>query len=393
MTTPVTGPFLRVLQQSGTTNGRGVYKASRTYRQAKPYNLRLPYRMLKSVCYAYQNWIVPTGIPFTGGGAWSTGSLRPLDLWFNEEADPLPTLRNRALTRAWDQLNSEISESAEWLVTVLQRQQAISMATARATQFLRFLNAVRRGRFGDAVQALHIDARDPKVQEAIARAKKHMRRRNKSSERVYGGDARFSNFDKRVGSAVLEFNFGWAPTLGDIYNTMDLLQSEVPAIPVKGKGRSASNVVVNMVTGHETVTGNISYNMKASLTGDFVIENPNLFLAGRLGLLNPAIVLYEMTPWSFVGNWFLNLETMIRAYSPQWGYRWENATTTFSLYSESDITGVAYNGSQAFARQLRFSQIRYTGLKKPRLGLRDPSGYLNLTRLANAVSLILQRLR
>lgn len=390
MVSPVTGPFAKVHTSSGTIYGKGVYHASNVYRQRKPFNLRLPYRMIKSVCYSYQNWIVPTGIRLEAGGASVVGDARPLDLYFSPGSAPLPTLRNQALTRAWDKLNGEISESAEWLVTVLQRQQAIDMAVARTVQFARFVNALRRGRFGDAYKALHIDARDPRVQEAERRARRHLRR-NKAQRRLYGENDRFSNFDVRVGSAVLEYNFGWAPTLGDIYNTMDLLQSEIPLIPVKGKGTATEMVKYHVSSGGNVTSGTVSYRMRAALCGDMVVTNPNLFLANRLGLLNPAIVLYEMTPWSFVANWFVNIETMIRAWSPDWGFQWTNATTTFSLYSESDMYGTAYNGSTGHGRILRFSQTRTTGLQKPRLGFRQQK--LVLSRLANAVALVLQRLR
>lgn len=318
------------------------------------------------------------------------GGARPWDLYFSPGSAPLPALRNQALTEAWDKLNGEVSDSAEWLVTVLQRQQAINMAVARAMQFARFVNALRRGRFGDAHRALHIDARDPRVQEAERRARRHLGR-NKTQQRLYGEDDRFSNFDKRIGSAVLEYNFGWAPMLGDIYSTMDLLQSEIPLIPVKGKGTATATVNYRYADGWWVTSGPITYRMRAALCGDLQVTNPNLFLADRLGLLNPAIVLYETTPWSFVANWFVNIETMIRAWSPHWGFQWTNATTTFSLYSESDIVGSTPWGTAGYGKILRFSQTRSTGLQKPRLGFRQQK--LVLSRLANAVSLVIQRLR
>jgi hypothetical protein len=41
------------------------------------------------------------------------------------------------------------------------------------------------------------------------------------------------------------------------------------------------------------------------------VDNPNLYLANKLGLTNPALIVYDAIPFSFVVNWFVTIEQFL----------------------------------------------------------------------------------
>lgn len=110
--------------------------------------------------------------------------------------------------------------------------------------------------------------------------------------------------------AWLELQYGWMPLVNDIYAASDYL-----------KFKSQQNVVRTSAYNEGTVTpyasnakGTIlrasqnrySYHIKAVMSRD-----PTHY--ERLGLTNPAGVIWELVPWSFVADWFLPIGDTIDA--------------------------------------------------------------------------------
>jgi len=58
------------------------------------------------------------------------------------------------------------------------------------------------------------------------------------------------------------------------------------------------------------------------------VENPNLFAAGQLGLVNPAVVLFDRYPLSFVLNWFWPIQQWMASWTDFVGLRLEAPYTT-----------------------------------------------------------------
>lgn len=67
--------------------------------------------------------------------------------------------------------------------------------------------------------------------------------------------------------------------------------------------------------------------VRNSWTGKFIvrlqarvrISNPNLYEANRLGLTNPAAVAWEVVPFSFLIDWFVNVGEVIGGYTSELG--------------------------------------------------------------------------
>lgn len=119
-----------------------------------------------------------------------------------------------------------------------------------------------------------------------------------------------------LASLHLEIIFGWTPLLGDIVAaTQTLCQEAVPPLYVKG----SSTVPVDDSFGVDNSGGWLSYQvndygtLRVSVGGCVQIRNPNVWLAERAGLLNPASVAWDLVPWSFVVNMFVNTGQLVQS--------------------------------------------------------------------------------
>lgn len=390
---PTTGPHLSESFWSPDGN-RGFYTRVERYRQAKPYNLRLPYKAVKSLCTVYKGF--PSGAPhhfekFPGGGPSTYGPYHPVALGVSPN-DYLPTrYKDLALSGAWNKYQSRVSESAGWLVTAATWRQAEDMLVLRAAQLRRFVTSMARGRFFDAYEALSFDPRErvskttrrkrrasipPEVEERILKAASHRQR-------------------KDMASAYLEFHFGWSPLVGDIFSSTKLLCSTPPSEKVYGVGKVVWNTekkwIGNNLATYAWGTIRMQNRLVCRLESDLVVTNPNLFLLDRLGLVNPAFLAYDLTPWSFVANWFLNIEEVLAAWSPPAGVTRVNPTTTYFLTCNLAGDGQTFTGATAKAAQRRVSIERKNGFDRPSLALRQFRGF-SVRRGLAAISLLIQRL-
>lgn len=59
------------------------------------------------------------------------------------------------------------------------------------------------------------------------------------------------------------------------------------------------------------------------------VTNPNLLLFNQLGLVNPAYVLWDAVPFSFVADWFLPVGRYLQSYSDWVGLHLDDPMTTY----------------------------------------------------------------
>jgi len=156
-------------------------------------------------------------------------------------------------------------------------------------------------------------------------------------------------------NAALEFEFGWAPLIGDIHAVLNTAcQQAVPPqwVRAAGKGdlsasRSDTGAGANPKT-RETWSGRANVTVAACV----LIDNPNLWMLNRLGLINPATVAWDLVPWSFVVNMFANVNQLISSFTDEVGLTITNRSTTRSAlityeklsYSTDLISGIPYPG-------------------------------------------------
>lgn len=202
---------------------------------------------------------------------------------------------------------------------------------------------------------------------------------------------------------ILEWNFGWVPLAQDIHDALEVMVS----VPDPQWVRGSHTAVVEQYTVNPPPSWEPSYrdtirwsgSARCTIAAKATIDNPNAYLANKLGLINPAAVAWDLVPWSFVVNQFVNMNQIISGLTDHIGLSFSNSSTTRSraLSCTTMVTCAGtypsakepwLRGVQMTQRQL-VSKYRTVGsLPTPSLRLRAPN--LNLGQAVTASALIVQ---
>lgn len=148
---------------------------------------------------------------------------------------------------------------------------------------------------------------------------------------------------KTTANNWLEYHFGWAPLIGDIFDSVEVLQG--PIMRQKVSATAASRMAVRTqgaypkhpAYGYTNSRKWGSFSVRSGFR--FEIENPNLWLANRLGLVNPASVAWEVVPFSFVVDWFIPVGEFLNRTTATVGLRCHSGYTTYrAFYQEHSLT-------------------------------------------------------
>jgi hypothetical protein len=192
----------------------------------------------------------------------------------------------------------------------------------------------------------------------------------------------------------LELHFGWSPLIGDIYSAAGVLQGPIPLGTVEASATVRDTYDSDSTLGFSRTTIWREDVVRCKISVHASVSNPNLWLANRLGLINPATVLWDAIPFSFVAGWLWNIEQMLTQYSEFAGLTLSNASTSERLWSMAGyhnrtLPGVLpASGLRVVSRGV--SSQRWLGL--PGVTLRaKPLKLPSPSRALTAVSLLIQK--
>lgn len=123
-----------------------------------------------------------------------------------------------------------------------------------------------------------------------------------------------------ISNQFLKYVFGVEPLISDLQGVYNALKN-ASTLMIAGRFKVRSQVL-HFYRGPINV-GGIIVNVEGALTVrrvvSYSVDNPLLYLFNRLGLVNPAEVAWEVTPWSFVLDWFLPIGKAISSLSSEVG--------------------------------------------------------------------------
>lgn len=357
MVAPVQGPFTYLPADSPIR-----YKRYVTSRQKPPFDLVLPFEKIDVYGGVSGNY------PTLGCRLFVDPSLLA-----GEEA-------TRATNQAYAKLLDKLGDRASLGVNLVEYGQATQMIAKRATQLYRFTRKVVRFDIPGAAKELG-------MKKPPRGAVKHTR----------GGT-------KNAGNLWLEYHFGWDPLIKDIFAATERLTTPRTSLGYYGSAsQSVDRVYANLhetyvdPNGAGTIIRNLDRFHKGKVrvrTGGFVrVSNPNLNLLTDLGLTNPAVLAWEVIPFSFVVDWFVNVSQVLNSYTDMLGLSWSKpfTSTKFSgKYLEQwsvDDTITSYSDAYAVTGEGSMYN-RTTGLATPKL--QTTFKVPGVTRAATAISLLLQ---
>lgn len=257
---------------------------------------------------------------------------------------------------AYDRFKNKLGDKAELGVSLIELGKSAEMLRNRLLQLVYVIRALKRG---------HID-------DAWA----HLKAPGVLPPRVRPGSENWAH-------NYLEFHFGWAPAVADIYSAINVLQNGIPPFEVRASAHDISNPSLKAIDAYAR-----SYNFLWSSTqrygGEVRVTNPNLHLANSLGLTNPATWVYETIRLSFIADWFFNVSQFLSLGTDFLGLE---LTKTWSTSVNQGVVTFDWNTYGWHSEHYQVAMVRSLGIDQPSFGLR-PFKMWGWRRAAAAASLM-----
>lgn len=113
---------------------------------------------------------------------------------------------------------------------------------------------------------------------------------------------------KRLANHWLEYQYGWKPLLQDAFGAAELLAKHVANEPCLGFARATGKhklVKLHSMGPGVNFNGYTAWDCKVSLSVRYSLENEGVAALSQTGILNPALLAWELLPFSFVVDWFI----------------------------------------------------------------------------------------
>lgn len=328
-------PKKMVLQKFFPASYRGPGASSVLYEkwsQAKPHDLILPYTMRRTTLTAVKGnvtkyWSPINGIPVHFETSTDTGSVAML--YNNPNLEPIRTTLTQCRNKAREKFTSKMSASAELMVDLLERKQTMDMLRKRVNQVDDTLKGIKRL----ALTPLSI----PKLVRELTNILYLPRGITRKQRRAYVSraatviqDFQWRRGAKSMGALWLELHFGWEQLLKDIFETVEILDSPLTEKWIRTKASNRADFSkITRYSGKQFWYINAKVRCQANVFGLVKVDNPNAFKVAKLGFTNPGTWAWELIPFSFVIDWFININ--------QWLKQWDEffgITLTKCGYSE-----------------------------------------------------------
>lgn len=196
---------------------------------------------------------------------------------------------------------------------------------------------------------------------------------------------------RNIASTLLAYRYGVAPLMSDLYKTAHILSS-----PVKEQAivrASAERSVAVKPNDGSWLSESWAGKERCSMRFAADVDNPNLFLANQLGLINPAYWLWDATPWSHIVDWWAPVGPFLNNFTASVGFVFKDAAVTWTSSGTCKVTadywGTQFSGTAMFSYKTR--HIGGSSLPPPTV---IPYGTgLGIQRAQNALATIVQLLK
>lgn len=283
-----------------------------------------------------------------------------------------------------------------------ERKKTVDLIAKNAERIVRAVAALKKLNFGSAYRALHMDFNLAARELSAVRVKQLNRAR--SNPRRYG------RFDDLLAQSWLELKYGWQPMLQDIYGAAEVLSESFR--PENGRRYAAKSSGTSSVEAPMLFTGfgfyavNVGIFRRRTTSKLLAIYSPDSDAQAALretGITNPALVVWDAVPFSFVVDWFLPVSGYLERLQAFSGFEFhEIARVQFTRYSievsgQAHNTGVEYGGRWTEDMTVVYGEdgVVYDRVKLTRppdipLSFRDP---VSVSHATSALALCHQLLR
>lgn len=235
--------------------------------QPKPFVKPLPYSLRAGKQWGHRRDIL-NFVPLANGAHSNRGGV-------------VVTASNRALKKVYDRME----QASDLLVAWKERQSTLDLVTNNVRRLVTIARAVKR--------------RDPRIVRRVLR-------RNPSAKDVIRTPA----------GLWLEYHFAIAPTIMDIHHALGLFSFEFPVDKFCFTG-GAEAAYTARDQGTYRWYESWEQSCRVKIGGEIYALDPNLSLASRLGFGQPLSVAWEMTPFSWFVDYFVNVGDLLTNLEPR----------------------------------------------------------------------------
>ncbi|DAD50748.1 TPA_asm: maturation protein [ssRNA phage SRR6960803_8] len=154
-------------------------------------------------------------------------------------------------------------------------------------------------------------------------------------------------WSKEMGNAWLSYQYGWRPMLNDIYEIHKFQRNRCKNIPLRVRSADVVYPSVGQVW-FSPSREHIHQSTRAQITCLLFVDNPDLFNITRMTSLNPLAIAWELVPYSFVVDWFVNIGSYMANLEAALlnGLSWRHGAVTYTQRTQHAIVG--YSGITNF---------------------------------------------
>lgn len=361
---PTTGPFTRSIIIPWGNGKMKSFRRQWWYRNGPGPYVPHPYELQGGVA---QTSDADAGNDDAGYYAWGGVNSPPTE-WYGVSADIHNKCYAKFVAKVREQSAQLGPSAAEW-------QQSEKMIRQRGGQLLRAARQLKRGYPFEFFRELGMLHRRPRGLP------------NRSDP-------------KKAANLWLEYHFGWEPLVKDIYSAVDVLQAPLP-VKHKVMVRKTSEWMELKWDQNDypysTLVRRLRGKFREQMIARIEVTNPNLYTATSLGLTNPASILWEIVPFSFVVDWFIPVGSFLSSFTDFLGVAVteQSQTKSWRYTSHYQLTNIWPPWYPPVVQPPRdnvgWCVSRTTTITGPTLTLR-PLKVPSVSRAATAISLLIQQL-
>lgn len=392
-------PFEAYSWTKGTGYVGVIYCSLNGFKQQKPYDLPTPY-------YSEYNYLTRK----VSTGYYANKGLDQMNF-----IGILKGMRDMTLPESKSCFNSTyfwfkdaiMGPQSEVGTSLVEFGKSAKMIATRTRQMRKSLTAIGQGKFEEAAYELGLSGipsgplirkyRRNWFKSGASRRYYEVRRGLRIAEAERKRRHQLMRVKARdIGGLWLEYWMGWAPMVGEICTELTRLDNlagvseDISAQTSRPFQRVLKDQFGNTGSGY-TLTGKVSVRIGARVS----VTNPMLHKLDQMGLVNPLVVAFDISKWSYLVNFVLPVRQYLAGLTDFTGCTLDRIYVTTKAKATAE--GYAYRRVQAPTGEFQYSYegafTRRTVDSLPMPFLWVPAYNHTWTRAATEISLLLQLLR